>query len=307
MTTLPTPLLYIFVITIWGSTWYGIKLQLGIVAPEMSLAYRFILAGCLIFAGLFAKKSITKHSLRHHMMFLGLGVALFSLSYLLAYYAGGLIPSGMNSLLFSTIMLFNIFNAALVFKTPVSWLTVFGACISLFGLSLVFLPEIQSLDPSKATQIWGMVFSIAGAFLGSLGNMISSQLSKEGVGVVEANGYAMIYGGVFSLLIALSLGKPIAFDASLTYSGSLLYLAIFGSVITFGGYMTILKRIGPEKAAMPMVAIPVVALLISELVEGYHWSDQALIGIAFMIIGNLVVAIKGKREFFSRLFHKVKT
>ena len=151
MTAFPTPLLYVLVITIWGSTWYGIKLQLGVVEPELSLAYRFTLAGCLIFLWLIAKQSLTKQSLRHHMMFLGLGVAMFSLSYLLAYYAGGLIPSGMNSLLFSTIMLFNIFNAALVFKTQVSWFTVLGACISLCGLSLVFLPEIQSLDPSKGS------------------------------------------------------------------------------------------------------------------------------------------------------------
>lgn len=297
---LSTPLLYGLTILIWGSTWYGIKLQLGVVAPEMSTAYRFIFAGLLLFTWLWVKGNIKRYDRKTHGLFLGLGFTLFSISYLLAYYAGGLIPSGMNSVIFSAIMLFNIFNAALFFQSKISWLTVIGAVVSLGGLCLVFLPEIQSLNPSKQSQILGMGLSIAGAFMGSLGNMISSKLSKNGIHVIDANAYGMLYGGLISFTLALVTGKSVTFDPSLTYIGSLLYLAVFGSVIAFGGYMTLLKRMGPETAAMPMVAIPVVAIIISEFVEGYTWSDQALIGIAFMLLGNLVVSAKGKQDILKK-------
>ena len=300
-----TPVLYVFAIVIWGSTWYGIKLQLGVVAPELSIAYRFILAGLLLFLWLGKTKRSLRFSKQDHLRFLILGVCLFSLSYILAYYAGGLIPSGMNAILFSAIMIFNVFNARLFFKTTISWITLLGALISLGGLCLVFLPQVLSLDPSSVTQMTGMGFSLFGALLGSFGNMISSTLSKKGIGVMPANAFAMLYGGIASLLFAFFMGKPLVFDTSFSYVGSLIYLAIFGSVITFGCYLTILSRVGPEKAALPMVGIPIVALFISELFEDYHWSDYALLGIALILIGNLIAVAKGKQALFQKLKQKL--
>ena len=302
-----TPALYVFAITIWGSTWYGIKMQLGVVPPEISTAYRFLLAAIVLFGWLKIQKKTLSFTLKHHIHFLILGISLFSISYLLAYYAGGLIPSGLNSVLFSVIMLFNIFNTAVFFKSKISLLTLVGALISLFGLSLVFLPQILSVDPNSKTQILGMAYSVIGAFFGSIGNIVSSKLSKDNVGVLQSNAYSMMYGGLCSLIFAICIGKPVIFEYTAEYIGSLIYLAVFGSVITFGCYLTIVSRVGPDRAALPMVGVPIVALLISELLEDYTWSSYALFGICMMLFGNLMVVAKGKKELLKECLQKIRS
>ena len=78
------------------------------------------------------------------------------------------------------------------------------------------------------------------------------------------------------------------------YIGSLLYLAIPGSVIGFTAYLTLVGRMGPERAAYCTVLFPVVALNISVFVEGYQWTAPALLGLALVMLGNVLVFRKPK-------------
>ena len=78
-------------------------------------------------------------------------------------------------------------------------------------------------------------------------------------------------------------------DASPQYVGSLLYLAIPGSVIGFTAYLTLVGRMGPERAAYCTVLFPVVALNVSAFAEGYQWSLPALAGLGLVMAGNVLV------------------
>ena len=71
-----------------------------------------------------------------------------------------------------------------------------------------------------------------------------------------------------TLVIALVRGSKVMFDANPEYVLSLLYLAIFGTVIAFGSYLTILGRMGPDRAGYIAVVFPIVALFFSTLFEG---------------------------------------
>ncbi len=303
---LSTPMLYVFAIGIWGSTWYILKLQLGVVAPEMSIAYRFGLASLVLFAWSWKRNKNLSFSVDHHKIFILKGISLYSVGYFCAYHAGGMIPSGLNSILFSTMVLFNIFNAAIFFKKKISLLTLFGACLGLGGLTLIFLPELQDLDTSNSTILLGMGLAILAGLIGSFGNIASMKSQVKGARIMEANAYSMGYGGLISLIVALLMGKSLLFDTSFTYVWSLFYLAIFGSIITFGCYLTVLGRLGPDKAGYPMVLIPVVALVISEIFEDYQWSSYAILGIILMLFGNLMVTLTGKTEFFARISEKMR-
>ena len=297
-----TPMLYVFAIGIWGSTWYIIKLQLGVVAPEMSIGYRFCIASLVLFGwALFKGKSLS-FSLEHHKIFVLKGITLYSVGYFCAYHAGGMIPSGLNSILFSTMVLFNIFNAAIFFKKKISLLTLFGALLGISGLVFVFLPEIQDLDTDNSMTLMGMGLALLAGLIGSFGNIASMKSQVKGARIMEANAYSMGYGGLISFVVALLMGKSFAFDFSFTYTWSLLYLAVFGSIITFGCYLTVLGRLGPDKAGYPMVLIPVVALVVSEIFEKYQWSTYAALGILLMILGNILVTFSGKAELFRKVF-----
>jgi len=97
-------------------------------------------------------------------------------------------------------------------------------------------------------------------------------------------------------LWAVGQGLPFSFEPTLGYSLSLVYLALFGSVIAFGSYLTLLGRIGPARAAYAMVLFPLVALALSTLFEGYQWTAAAFAGMVLAVIGNVLALAVGRPD-----------
>ncbi|HET6222628.1 MAG TPA: EamA family transporter, partial [Dongiaceae bacterium] len=132
-------------------------------------------------------------------------------------------------------------------------------------------------------------------YAASLGNMVSVRHKAAGIPVIESNAIGMAYGALFTFLVVLVRGVHISFDWSLAYVGSLIYLALFASVIGFGSYLTLVQRIGADRAAYSSVLFPIVALAMSTLLEGYRWSLPALLGVILVLAGNLVVLARRRR------------
>jgi drug/metabolite transporter (DMT)-like permease len=148
---------------------------------------------------------------------------------------------------------------------------------------------------SGSQSIWGIVLSLGATLTASLGNLVSAQLQKERIPVVPANAFGMLYGTVVLLAYALLSGAKFGFDASVSYIASLLYLALFGSVIAFGAYLTLVGRIGPDRAAYTSVLFPIVALLFSAAFEKYQLTLLSALGIAFVLAGNGLVLLRKRR------------
>ena len=96
----------------------------------------------------------------------------------------------------------------------------------------------------------------------------------------------MAYGAVSAALVAIIRGVPWTFDTHPAYLLSLAYLSVFGSIIAFGAYLTLLKRVGGGPAAFVSVATPVIALALSTLFEGYRWTWVAALGVVLAVVGN---------------------
>ena len=64
---------------------------------------------------------------------------------------------------------------------------------------------------------------------------------------------------------------------------------MFGTIVAFGAYLSLIGRIGADKAAYAMVVFPLVALIISTLFEGFVWTPTALLGMGLVVVGNIVV------------------
>jgi drug/metabolite transporter (DMT)-like permease len=290
---MPVTLLYVVVVAIWGSSWLGIKFQLGVVAPELSIVYRFLLAAGILLVFCVVTRRRLRFSRRDHLFFAAQGLTLFSLNYLLFYVAAGYVTSGLLAVAFSTITVMNIGNGALFFHTPTDRRVVFAALAGIVGLGLVYWPEIVGVELSHAALI-GLGLSIVATYLASLGNMVSVRHKAQAIPVIEANALGMSYGAGFALLFAIGRGAPFAFDWSAGYVLSLVYLALFASVFGFGAYLTLLQKIGADRAAYSSVLFPLVALGLSTLVEGYRWTPLAAIGVALVLAGNLVVLRRPK-------------
>ena len=286
--------LYLLTVLIWGTTWIAIKLQLGEVAVAASIVYRFALAAAVLFVVLALSGRLQKLDARGQAICLAQGLCLFCINFLCFYTASQWIPSGLIAVIFSTATLWNALNARLFFKQRIAANVLAGGALGLAGLGLLFWPELAGHAASRETLL-GIGLALIGTLCFSAGNMLSSLQQKAGLKPWTTNAWGMLYGAlILSAICALS-GTPFTFEWSTRYVGSLLYLAIPGSVIGFTAYLTLVGRMGPERAAYCTVLFPVVALNISVFLEGYQWTLTALFGLLLVMLGNVLVFRKPKK------------
>lgn len=287
--------LYLIPVVIWGSTWLAITFQLGKVPPEASVAYRFALASVLLLGWAAAKRLPLKYSAATHGWFALQGGLLFGLNYVCVYLAEGLISSGLVAVVFSLIVFFNIAGTRVFFGTPLKPATLLGALLGVGGVALVFLPQ-ASPSAGGAHATWGLWYALIGTASASLGNLVSARNQRRGIPVLQMNAYGMLYGAAFVAVYALARGRSFTFDPTPAYVGSLLYLAVIGSIIAFGAYLTLVGRIGADRAGYTNAMVPIVALLLSVVFEHLHLRPATIVGIVACIAGNVLVLRKRKPE-----------
>ncbi len=280
--------LYAAAVLIWGTTWFAINFQLGVVGSDVSLAYRFLASSALLFAWCRLRALPLRFDLAGHAHFFGMGIFLFGLNYLCAYSAQLYIASALNALAFTAILWFNILNARIVLGTRISRRTLLGALAGMIGTIVIFWPEVQTIDASDDVLV-GAAFSIVGALFASFGNLASALAQRRGLPVVQGNAWSMLYGGLLNALIAFARGESFRFEPNAAYIVSLVYLTLFGTVLAFGAYLTLLGRIGAERAGYTVVMVPVVALIVSALLENLRPTPVMVVGVALTLAGNLLI------------------
>ncbi|CAM0554237.1 hypothetical protein EHLJMEHL_04335 [Vreelandella titanicae] len=281
-------LLYISTVLIWGSTWLAIAWQVGEVAVPVSVFYRFLIAALVLLAGLTLLRRRQALHTRDHLFCLLQGGCVFGLNFYCFYTAAGYLPSGLIAILFSMSILFNAANGYLFFRTPVPRVFYLALALGLPGMALIFWQDLVTVEAT-----WGLLGAIGLTLLGtygfSLGNMVSVRHQRCGLKINTTNAFAMLYGGMLMGLIAWAQGASFSLPAEPRYLGALVYLAVIGSVGGFGAYFMLVGRIGAGKAAYATVLFPLVALALSTVLEGYQWHADALIGLAMIVSGNLLM------------------
>jgi len=287
-------LYYLVPVLIWGSTWLAIKYQLGVVPPELSIAYRFSLAAILLFVYSAIRRLPLKFNWRQHALMALEGFLLFSFNYILVYLAEGYLTSGLVSILFSTIIITNVIFGALFLGSPVRVRVVAGALVGILGIAVIFYPELSSFDLSGGGGL-GVILAFVSVVSASLGNILSARNQRNDLPVIQTNAFGMAYGAAFMFILALINGAPLTFDPSFSYVSALLFLALFGSVFAFGAYLTLLGRIGADRAAYVTVLYPIISLSLSTMFEGLTWDLGQVAGVVLVVLGNVVVLTKVRR------------
>jgi drug/metabolite transporter (DMT)-like permease len=280
--------LFIACVAIWGSTWLAITFQLGKVAPEASVFYRFLLASLVLFAFCRARGLPLGFRAREHAWIAFFGALMFCVSYIFVYYAEEHVVSGLVAVGYSASPLLGLLGMRLVFGTPVTGRLVTGSLLGILGIALVFWPEFAKMQSDRNTAL-GALYTAIAVIVSAMGAMAAHRNNDAHLPMWQTMAWGMLYGALFALGIALAAGKSLEFEATPSYVLSLLYLAILGSVLAFGAYLTLLKRIGVARSGYIGVMVPIVALLISAAFEGFRWHPLTWVGIAISVAGNVVV------------------
>lgn len=281
-------LLYAAAVLIWGSTWLLINFQIGTVAPEVSVVYRYAIATALLMGYVMVRGLRLRYDLRDHVRFMMLGLLLFSFNYIATYTAQLYIPSALNAVAFSAMVWMNIINARIFFGTRIEPRVWLGATIGMMGIAVLFWPEVSVISFGDRTLI-GASFSLSGALLASFGNMVSTRAQRDGVPVLQANAWGMFYGTLITGAVALLKGVPFNFEYTFSYVATLIYLAVFGTIVAFGCYLKLVGQIGPAKAGYAVVMFPMVAFVLSVLFEDLPVETHIVAGAFLTILGNLVI------------------
>jgi drug/metabolite transporter (DMT)-like permease len=288
--------LFLFLIPtlIWGSTWYAIKFQLGVVDPVVSVVYRFFLAGMLLLGYCKIRGVNLKFSVKDHIRIIVQGVLLFGINYWLVYYAETFVPSGLVAIIFSTIVFMNSLNGYFFLKSKINIRVLTGGLLGIVGSWLLFDKELSNFTFANSSGV-AILIAFVAAYFASLGNITSAYNQTKQIPVMQSNGFAMLYGAASMFLVALFLGKEFTFHFNFEYGISLFYLSVFGSIIAFGAYLTLIGNIGADRAAYVAVIAPVIALVISTVFENYQWSLISFAGALTVLVGN-VIALTGKKH-----------
>ncbi len=279
------PTLYLITVLIWGSSWLAITFQLGTVEPLASVIYRFGAAAVLLFAWCGARKIPLALSRREHAFMFLQGSCLFGFNYWLMYLASQHLTSGLVAVVFSAIVFFNVLNARLFLGMAIRPQIVVGGILGMAGVALLFAREMQGFSLGDETMT-GLAYALVATFIASLGNIVATRNSGGKRSVMAVNAWGMLYGTGVLVVVAWGLGVQYAFDFSARYLGSLFYLSVFGSIVTFASFLKLLAQIGPDKAGYVGMLVPVVALTLSSIFEDYSWSLPAVLGLCLILLGN---------------------
>jgi drug/metabolite transporter (DMT)-like permease len=271
---------------IWSSTWIVIRDQLGVVPPQWSVTYRFIIGAAAM--ALVARWN--GQSLRigrdGMMVAAGIGAMQFCINFNAVYIAEQFITSGLVATFFALLVIPASLLAWMFLGQKPSWNFASSSAVAIAGVTLLFSHELREHSHRTAEILAGLGLTLIGMIAAAGANVLQARPKVRDFPLLSLIAWSMAIGGALDALIALILTGPPVVEFRAGYWIGLLYLALAASALTFSLYYPVVRKIGPAKAAYSSVIIPIIAMALSTMFEGYRWTAMAAIGVALAVGGT---------------------
>ncbi len=278
---------------IWGTTWRVIKLQYGVVPPLESVVYRFTLAAVLLFILCRVTRQPMALTRRQHLFAFAQGAFGFGLQYALVYLSEETLASGAVAVIFAAVVFVNLVVFRLAAGQRAPWPAWLAALLGLAGVAAMSLSQVRAPGASgEAPLAVGAAFG--GVLASVFGNLFAARAHGAGAATAPGTAWAMAYGAALLAAYVGLTGQPWRFDTSPAYLGSLTYLAVLGSVTAFLVFYALARRRGYAFASYVAALTPPTAMILSSFTESARWGADALIGLALVLAGQ-VLLIRGTR------------
>ncbi|MCC7012279.1 MAG: EamA family transporter [Planctomycetes bacterium] len=275
---------------VWGSTWVVIRGGLRDLPPFTSAAARFVVSGAAMSAlvALLGRRESGKPP--PTFLWLVLGTLSFGASYAIVYRTETLLPSGLVSLLWSVFPMLMAISGHWFLPGErlrgVHWL---GFTIGSVGLALLFSTDLAELGPEA---IPGAALLLVSPVVSAIATTVV-KLHGAGVSSMRLNRNAMLLGA--ALLSVLALATEDVTTATWTPRAllSVVYLALAGTVLTFGLYFWLLRYVDAHKMSLIAFVTPTVALALGWLTGEpvTYWT----LGGAACVLGGVALVVTARR------------
>ena len=272
---------------IWGCTWTVIRTQLGEVPPSWSVTWRFLLAGGVLTAWCLMTGRTLAIGRRGHAFALTAGVFQFAINFNLVYRAEQHVASGLVALLFALLLVPNALFGWLFLGHRLSRRFVMGSVMGIAGVALLFAPDFTGPAPDRE-MLTGLLMAIGAVLSASFANIMQASRQGQALPLEGTLAMSMLYGTALNAGIACALAGPPSIGTTPLYLAGLAYLGIAASAVAFILYFRLIRSVGPAAAAYTGIIIPVLAMALSTLLEGYVWTPTAIAGAALAIAGMIV-------------------
>lgn len=292
---MPSYVLFTIASLIWGSTFWAITLQLGEIPPAVSVVYRFALASGALFAWCLVRGDKLRLPWRTQKWTLLQGFFTFGLSYVCTYNAEQYVVSALVAVLFALMVFWTPLLSRFIFGTPVPGKTWTAGVGAIAGVVLLFWHSIQ--DALGGTQaggqshmLLGLGLGIAASIASAGGSIVVAKVREQSSNLILTTGWSMFWGTCMVALWCVASGQSFILPHTASYVLGLLHLAIFGSVVAFICYFTLINRIGSAKAVYIGVITPVLSVLMSIKLEHYRPGPIEWLGMA-VCLGSVAWAL----------------
>jgi drug/metabolite transporter (DMT)-like permease len=271
-----------------------IRGQLGIVPPEWSVTYRFVIAATAMAGIAILKGDGLKLQPSGIAAAAALGLTQFSINFNAVYLAERHITSGVVATVFALLLIPSSLLAWAFLGHKPTQRFFWSSAVAVGGIALLFLHEINE-HPANAGQVAaGIGLTLAGMVGASSANVLQARPEVRRFPLFTMLAWSMALGALIDGAIALAMTGPPVIDSRPIYWAGLLYLALAASVLTFSLYYPVVRIIGPAKAAYSSVLVPIIAMGFSTAFEGYRWTPTTVAG-ALLALGGMVAALSRER------------
>lgn len=291
---------FLVVSLIWGSTWLVIKDQISSVPPTWSVSYRFGVAAIGMFALAWWRGAPLRLDRQGQAIAVALGLFQFAGNFNFVYRAEIYITSGLLAVLFAMLMVPNAILSRVFLGQRIALGFIVGTLVALAGIALLFVQEYRAMPANLGDVMTGLGLAMCAVMCASVANVMQSAQRVRAMPMLTLLSWAMLWGALGNAVLGWMLYGPPVIEMRPAYIGGILYLGLLGSVVTFPMYFALIRDIGAARAAYSSVLVPVVAMILSTLFEGYRWSLLAAGGAALGMIG-LVIAMRARSPRTPRL------
>ncbi|EOA9353428.1 DMT family transporter [Staphylococcus aureus] len=273
-----TFLSYLFTIILWGSAFPMIKIALNDFSAESLSAFRLILATIILLPFVIIKKLPTPELKDIPVIFI-LGFCGFVIYHTALNFGETLISAGISGILVSTTPIFSSALAYIFLKEHFSKWNWLSSLVAFIGISIISI----SKDDYTTINVLGVFIILLASFSESLYFTFQKKYIEK-YGFIAFTLYTIMASSPFMLIFIPEIINDIH-GATFTSIVSVLYLAIFPTIIPYVLLAYIVKSVGVSDATMSLYLTPIVSLLLSYLLLDELPTTLAIIGGIITLLG----------------------